>query len=88
MSDQTIRNDLAEIHVAPGAPAVGRQVVDLHLPPDVLIVLIGRGGDMLVPRGGTVIEAGDIVLVMAPAGAGEQLRSLLGVGSEALAPAT
>lgn len=88
MSDQTIRNDLAEIHVAPGAPAVGRQVVDLHLPPDVLIVLIGRGGDMLVPRGGTVIEAGDTVLVMAPAGAGEQLRSLLGVGSEALAPAT
>ena len=78
MRDQTIANDLAEIHVGAGTPAVGKQIVDLHLPPDVLIVLIGRGGDMIVPRGSTVIEEDDTVLVMAPASAGGQVRQVLG----------
>lgn len=78
MRDRTIANDLAEVHVGAGAPAVGKQIVDLHLPPDVLLVLIGRGGDMIVPRGSTVIEEGDAVLVMAPASAGGSVRAALG----------
>jgi cell volume regulation protein A len=78
MRDRTIANDLAEIHVAPSAPAAGKQVVDLHLPPDVLIVLIGRGGDMIVPRGGTVIEPDDTLLVMAPQSSNEHVYELLG----------
>ena len=40
--------------------------------------LIGRGGDMIVPRGSTVIEEDDTVLVMAPASAGGQVRQVLG----------
>jgi cell volume regulation protein A len=78
MADRTIANDLQEVHVAAGARAVGKQVVDLHLPPEVLLVLIGREGEMIVPRGGTVIEEGDTVLVMAPEGAGEVVRGVLG----------
>jgi cell volume regulation protein A len=78
MRDRTIANDLAEIHVPPGAPAVGRQLVDLHLPSDVLIVLIGRGGDMIVPRGSTVIEADDTVLVMAQQSSNQRVRQVLG----------
>jgi Trk K+ transport system NAD-binding subunit len=35
---------------------------------------------MIVPRGSTVIEEGDTVLVMAPASAGEQVRQALGDG--------
>jgi cell volume regulation protein A len=73
MQDRTIANDLLEMHVDGQAPAVGKQVVDLHLPPDVLLVLIGRGGDMVVPRGNTVVESGDTVLVMA----GEESRELV-----------
>jgi cell volume regulation protein A len=78
MRDRTIANDLAEIHVLPDAPAVGKQIVELHLPADVLIVLIGRGDEMIVPRGGTVIEPGDTVLVMAPLSSGERVREVLG----------
>jgi cell volume regulation protein A len=78
MRDRTITNDLAEIHVTPTTPAAGKQVVDLHLPPDVLIVLIGRGGDMIVPRGGTVIEPDDTLLVMAPQSSNERIFDLLG----------
>ena len=57
---------------------MGQQIVELHLPPDVLLVLIGRGDDMIVPRGSTVIAEGDTLLVMAPASAGEQVRQALG----------
>ncbi len=78
MRDRTIANDLAEIHVTPGSPAVGKQIVDLHLPSDVLLVLVGRGDDMIVPRGSTVIEEGDTVLVMAPASAAERVGAALG----------
>jgi potassium/hydrogen antiporter len=78
MRDRTIANDLAEIHVQPDAPGVGKQIVDLHLPEDVLIVLIGRGSDMVVPRGSTIIEPGDTVLVMAPQSAGARVREALG----------
>jgi Trk K+ transport system NAD-binding subunit len=83
MQDRTIANDLAEIYVPPGAPAVGKQLVELHLPPDVLLVLIGRGGDMLVPRGDTVIEAGDAVLVMAQAASNAHVQALLGRAGQA-----
>lgn len=84
MRDRTIGNDLAEIHVPATAPAVGKQIVDLHLPADVLIVLIGRGGDMIVPRGATVIEAGDTLLVMSQPGSGDRIHAILGERPETL----
>jgi potassium/hydrogen antiporter len=64
MNDGVISNNLIEIGVSEDAPAVGSQIVDLHLPDDVLIVLIGRGGDLVVPRGDTIITAGDEVLFL------------------------
>jgi potassium/hydrogen antiporter len=59
------RNDLAEVVVAPGSAAVGRRVLDLGFPPGSLIVLIVRGEETIVPTGGTVIEAGDELLIFA-----------------------
>jgi len=44
---------------------VGQQIVDLDLPEEALVVLIARGNGFIVPRGGTVIEAGDRLLVLA-----------------------
>jgi cell volume regulation protein A len=35
------------------------------LPRGALIVLIGRGDEFIVPNGGTVIEAGDRLLMLA-----------------------
>lgn len=64
MSDSNMTNDLIEIVVQENAQADGRQIVDLHLPADVLVVLVGRGSDMIVPRGATILEAGDRVLMM------------------------
>jgi NhaP-type Na+/H+ and K+/H+ antiporter len=38
---------------------VGSRVVELGLPDGVLIVLLKRNDELIVPSGGTVLEAGD-----------------------------
>jgi cell volume regulation protein A len=65
---------LAEVTVAPHAPAVGRALVELGLPRGALVVLITRNGDGLVPGGSTVFAAGDRVLFLLDAGALEIVR--------------
>ncbi|WP_237724836.1 potassium/proton antiporter [Deinococcus alpinitundrae] len=61
----TGRNDMAEVDVGPGSEADGRRIMDLKLPPDALVILVHRGGEFLVPKGATTLQAGDSVLVLA-----------------------
>ena len=42
---------------------MGKQVLDLALPPGSLIVLLHRDDNLLVPGGGTLLEAGDLLLL-------------------------
>ena len=60
-----IRNELVEVVVPAGSPAVDRQIVNLGLPEASLIVLISRGQEIVVPNGNTIIEQGDTLLVLA-----------------------
>ncbi|MDZ4765395.1 MAG: potassium/proton antiporter [Chloroflexota bacterium] len=64
MRDGEISDNLLEIAVQPSAPAVGQRILDLKLPPGVLVALIGRGHDLITPNGGTIIEAGDKMLIV------------------------
>lgn len=57
------KEDLLEINLTDDSFAVGRQIVELGLPPTALIVLLSRGGENFIPRGATVLKAGDQVLV-------------------------
>jgi cell volume regulation protein A len=66
MDDGIVANDVLEVIVPARAAVAGRQILDLPLPPDVLVVLIGRGDESLVPRGSTIVEAGDHVLMLVP----------------------
>jgi cell volume regulation protein A len=73
-----ISEHLIEIKLPEGAAAAGQRIIDLHLPRDVLLVLIERDGGHIVPTGSTELLAGDSVLVAAdheqdPA----QIRALL-----------
>ncbi len=56
---------LRGIDVPPGSGAAGRALVDLHLPSEVLIVLVQRESGQVVPTGSTEIEAGDHLMVLA-----------------------
>ena len=58
-------SELVEIPLPDGSPASGRRVADLGLPKSALIVLVGRGEDFIAPRGTTVVESGDQLLVLA-----------------------
>ncbi len=69
---------LEEFEVQQGSKAAGRQIVDLRLPRTTLVVLISRREDYVVPKGGTVLEAGDRVMVLADVKDLECLSRLFG----------
>jgi trk system potassium uptake protein TrkA len=56
--------EIIEMEVTDDAPAAGRKVIDIDLPDGSLIISVLRDGGGIVPRGDTVIEAGDEVLLV------------------------
>ncbi len=57
--------DLKDIIVPYDSDAVGKRISDLGFADKCLIVLISREGKFIVPSGSTVIEGGDVFLVLA-----------------------
>ncbi|MCI0353563.1 MAG: potassium/proton antiporter [Acidobacteria bacterium] len=54
-----------ELEVARGASAEGRRIMELGLPPGVLILMVNRKDQFVVPQGGTILRAEDRALIMA-----------------------
>jgi cell volume regulation protein A len=77
-----IKSELVDIEVPAGSSVVGKQIVEARFPKGALIVLIARGNEFIVPKGGTVIEPGDRLLVLADKEDLAETRSI--VQSEAL----
>jgi trk system potassium uptake protein TrkA len=61
-ADDTL--EVAEVVLHEGSPAVGRALKDVRLPPESLVVGVVRHGEALVPRGDTVLERRDHVLLI------------------------
>lgn len=61
---EDVKSELLELDIKAGSGAIGRKVVALGLPKNSLIVLISRGKNYLTPRGDTVLEVGDRLMVM------------------------
>lgn len=72
---QQVPEQLVEVTLTANSPVVGRAIVDLHLPPEALIVLLRRDGTYMVPRGSTVLKAGDALQVLGSEVALAELRS-------------
>ncbi len=53
----------SEVDLLPDAEVIGRQVKDLRFPDDVTILLINRGDKYLIPKGWTVLEQNDTLLL-------------------------
>lgn len=58
------QGETRELEILPNMAAVGRTIADLDIPPDVLILLIGRGDGSVVPKGQTRIEPYDTLLLL------------------------
>jgi trk system potassium uptake protein TrkA len=71
---------LVEVTLAEDSPAAGNQVADLGVPRDASIVTVIRDRRVVVPRGNTVLEAGDEVIALVTEDSEEPVRELL-IGS-------
>lgn len=77
-----MRSDLVEIEIPPGSAVEGKQLVAMGLPSDALVVLIGRSDEYIVPRGDSVVLAGDRLLTLADPEAVHAIRRLVDGRSE------
>ncbi len=68
---------LVEVTLAEASPAAGASLVDLQFPRDATVVAVVRGDRLVVPRGDTLLSAGDEVMVLVTAEAEEAVQQLL-----------
>jgi len=68
---------MQELHVSAHSPVVGKQLVEISLPKDLLVVYIQRDDEYLIPHGNSVITAGDRLFVLADEKALDTLRLLI-----------
>lgn len=82
-----LRGDAAvfEVEVADDAPIVGCSLEqardDEILSQDVIVVAVDRGDELIVPRGVTFIESGDILTVFSLTGADDETLEVFGADS-------
>ncbi|MGH9279205.1 MAG: potassium channel family protein [Acidimicrobiales bacterium] len=69
--------ELVEVTLAEGSPAIGRSIAELGVPRDATIVAVVRERHVVVPRGETVMETGDEVLVLVHSEAQDTVKTLL-----------
>jgi trk system potassium uptake protein TrkA len=69
---------IVEEKIAPSAPAIGKALKDLSFPHNCVISGIIRHGEMIMPRGTTILEEGDEILALVDDAARPQLEKILG----------
>ncbi len=70
-----IKSEMQEIFLPEESKAVGKRIVELHIPTTVNILAIKRSDVFIAPNGSTKLMAGDILHILA-----EDKRSLEGLG--------
>ena len=78
------RARLAEVRLADDSPADGLTIEQLHVPRDATVVAVLRNNHLIVPRGDTMLRAGDEVVVLVTVDSEDEVKRLL-TGAE---PAT
>jgi cell volume regulation protein A len=71
---RNLKSELIEIEVKEESGLVNKQVYELGLPENCLIVLVSRGGDFFAPQGQTRFQIGDTLLVFAEKSALQNLK--------------
>ncbi|MBP1634818.1 MAG: antiporter [Acidobacteria bacterium] len=78
--------EFVDVRVAAGSHLAGRRLLEFGLPPGALVVVLERDTQTMVPSGGTVVQAGDKLLVMAAREDLETVRKLLEDGGTGRQP--
>lgn len=69
---------LVEEEVLPASRAIGKNIANLNVPEGIVLTAIIREGKIVLPRGETVISAGDKVLALAESQKNHLLEEVLG----------
>lgn len=69
--------ELIEVRISPDSPVSGVPLAQASLPRQCVIVSVRRGEHVLIPRGDTVLNRGDLVTALVHPGDKEALRALL-----------
>ena len=64
-STDHIKSEMQEVFVAENSKAIGKRILDLTIPSTVNVIAIKRGDVYIVPNGSTMIQAEDILHVLA-----------------------
>ena len=67
---------LVEVTLAEDSPAASTAIADLGIPRDATVVAVVRDDRLVVPRGDTVLQVGDEVLVLVTADAEQAVHRL------------
>lgn len=62
--EQHPKTEMREIGIGDSNKTVGKRIVDLEFPSSAIIAMIKRGEKYFTPDGSTVIEAGDVLIVL------------------------
>jgi cell volume regulation protein A len=76
-TENDVRNETRELDILPGTAVVGKTIGELHFPPGALILLVRRDKNFLVPRGQTVLEPYDTLLVLGEPEALKKAREVI-----------
>ena len=68
---------LVEVTLAEESPAAGRQIAELGMPRDSSVVAVIRDRRVVVPRGDTLLHAGDEVIVLVTEDSEDDVRQIL-----------
>jgi len=68
---------IVRVDLPADAPVINKEVKDITLPPDSVLVSILRGEEVIVPKGNTVFRSGDDVIALTLIGNEPQLLNLL-----------
>ncbi|MDO5418393.1 MAG: potassium/proton antiporter, partial [Lachnospiraceae bacterium] len=87
-NDYTEETDIRfiSIPIRTNNPWAGKQVCELNLPPGTLLVFLRRTGENLIPKGNTVIQENDVLVLGASAYTGEDSIHLTEISVNHLHP--
>ena len=72
-------NDLYDFYISDNSALVGKSIIEIGLPKESLIALINRNEQYVVPTGGTIVENGDILLVLSNKKTIEEVKSKIDI---------
>lgn len=68
---------IVRVDLPQDSPVINREIKDIALPPDSVLVSILRGEEVIVPKGNTVLKSGDDIIALTVIGNEPQLLNLL-----------